>query len=78
MNTVRLLTSQKAINDVLQNEYKERICFLSVRGCVEYTPNGNADSFMEIYKQLPDPLPINNKAIEKLNFKAFETKAIKL
>ncbi|WP_407425079.1 hypothetical protein [Treponema sp.] len=78
LNTVRLLTSQKSINDVLQNDFKERLCFLSARGCVEYTPNGNADSFMEIYKQLPDPLPINNKLIEKRNFKAFETKAIKL
>lgn len=78
LNTVRLLTSQKAINDVLQNDFKERFCFLSARDCVGYTPNRNADSFMEIYKQLPDPLPINNKSIEKLNFKAFETKAIKL
>ena len=78
LNTVRLLTSLKKINDVLQNDFKERLCFLSARGCVEYTPNGNADSFMEIYKKLPDPLPINNKLIEKHNFKAFETKAIKL
>lgn len=74
MNTVRLLTSRKAINDVLQNDFKERLCFLSARGCVEYTPNGNADSFMEIYKQLP----IKNKSLEKWKFKAFETKAIKL
>lgn len=78
LNTVRLLTSRKAINDVLQNDFKERLCFLSARGCVGYTPNGNADSFMEIYKQLPDPLPIKNKSLEKWKFKAFETKAIKL
>lgn len=78
LNTVLLLFSQKEIKNTLKNDFKERLCFLSAKGCVEATPNSNADSFMEIYKHLPDPIPIHNKAIEKRYFKAFETKAIKL
>jgi hypothetical protein len=78
LNTVLLLCSQNEINDKLQNDFKERVCFLSAKGCVKATPNSNADSFMEIYNHLPDPIPIHNKAVEKRNFKEFETNAIKL
>lgn len=78
LNTVFLLCSIKKINDILQGDFKGRYCFLSAKGCVKSTPNGNADSFMEIYNLLPDPIPIKNKAMEKRNFKAYETNAINL
>ena len=78
LNTVRLLCSLTEVNNVLQNDFKERLCFLSAKGCVKNTLNGMADSFLKIYKQLPDPIPIHNKSIENRNFKAYETNAIKI
>lgn len=53
-------------------------CFLSARGCVDATPMGMADSFMDIYNKLPNPLPIDNKSITNRGFLAFETKVVKL
>lgn len=78
LKTVLRLCEVKEIQTFLE-DFKDRCyCFLSAQGCVDVTPNNMADSFMEIYKKLPDPLPIDNSAITKRGFKAFETKVIRL
>lgn len=78
LNTVLTLSKIPAFQSFL-NEFQGRCyCFLSAQGCVEATPDGMADSFMEIYQKLPDPLPINNSSITRRGFQAFETKVVKL
>lgn len=58
--------------------FKERLCYVSASGCVTETPFNMADSFMEAYKNLPEPLPLNNKSIERRGFKAYQTNVVKL
>lgn len=78
LNTVLILSKIPEFQSFL-NEFQGRCyCFLSAQGCVEATPDGMADSFMEIYQKLPDPLPINNASITRRGFQAYETKVIKL
>ena len=78
LNTVLILSKIPEFQSFL-NEFQGRCyCFLSAQGCVEATPDGMADSFLEIYQKLPDPLPINNASITRRGFQAFETKVIKL
>lgn len=78
LKTVMRLCEVKEIQDFL-DEFKGRCyCFLSAQGCVDVTPDNVADSFMEIYKKLPDPLPIDNSSIAKRGFRAFETKVVRL
>lgn len=78
LNTVLILSKIPEFQSFL-NEFQGRCyCFLSAQGCVEATPDGMADSFLEIYQKLPDPLPINNTSITRRGFQAFETKVIKL
>ena len=78
LNTVLTLSKIPEFQSFL-NEFQGRCyCFLSARGCVDATPDGMADCFMEIYQKLPDPLPINNTSITRRGFQAFETKVVKL
>lgn len=78
LNTVLLLSKIPEFQSFLNEFQGNCYCFLSAQGCVDVTPNNVADSFMEIYKKLPDPLPIDNFSITKRGFKAFETKVIRL
>lgn len=78
LNTVVMFSKIPEIKAFL-NQFEGRCyCFLSADGCVDSTPMGMADGFMEIYQQLPDPIPINNNSIIKRGFQAFETKVVKL
>ena len=78
LNTVVALSKIPELKAFLDQYKGCCYCFLSAQGCVEATPSGMADSFMEIYQKLPDPLPINNNAIARRGFLAFETKEVKL
>ena len=78
LNTVLTLSKITDFQEFLNKFQGHCYCFLSAKGCVDATPDGMADSFMEIYGKLPDPLPINNTAITRRGFQAFETKVVKL
>lgn len=58
--------------------FQKRLCYVSASGCVTGTPFNMADGFMEAYKNLPEPLPLNNKAIESRGFKAYQSNVVKL
>ncbi len=58
--------------------FQNRFCFVSANGCVTESPFNMAAGFMEAYKNLPEPLPLNNKSIEKNGFKAFQSNVVKL
>ena len=51
---------------------------MSASGCVTETPFDMANGFMEAYKNLPEPLPLNNASIERRGFKAYQTNVVKL
>ena len=78
LNTVLILSKIPEFQSFMSEFQGRCYCFLSAQGCVEATPDGMADSFMEIYQKLPDPLPINNASITRRGFQAFETRVIKL
>lgn len=77
LNAVRMLDGIPEIKSFLDG-FNGRYCYLSAKGCVDFTPSGMADSFMDIYRLLPDPLPINNTSISSRGFLAFESKVVKL
>lgn len=58
--------------------FQKRLCYISASGCVTETPFNMADSFMEAYKNLPEPLPLNNKTIENKGFKVYQSNVVKL
>ena len=76
---VQFLMKSPKIKQYLQH-FKKRICYLSVPDGVrmEYSPNGMADSFSEIYKNIPDPNPIKCRTFERNGFEAYETKVVRL
>lgn len=78
LRTVVALDKIPAIKEYLKQFDGKCYCFLSANGCVDATPHNLADSFMEIYQKLPDPVPIINSSISKRGFLAFETKVVKL
>ena len=78
LKTVVVLNRIPAIKAFFEQYSGRCFCILSARGCVDVTPHNMADSFMEIYHKLPDPIPIPNSTITKNGFKAFETKVVKL
>lgn len=78
LNTVLTLCKVPAIKSFFEQFEGRCYCFLSARGCVDETPDGMANGFMEIYQNLPEPLPINNSAISRRGFQAFETRVVKL
>ena len=58
--------------------FQKRLCYVSANGCVTETPFNMADGFMEAYKNLPEPLPLNNKTIENRGFKAYQSNVVML
>lgn len=78
LKTVIALDKEPAIKTYLSQFYGKCYCYLSAKGCVDVTPDSMADSFMTIYNKLPDPIPIQNNAIAKRGFQAFETRVVKL
>ena len=78
LNTVLTLCKVPTIKFFFEQFEGRCYCFLSARGCVDETPEGMANSFMEIYQNLPEPLPINNSAISRRGFQAYETRVVKL
>ena len=76
-NCLRMMNESQKIMDYL-NQFESRLCILSAKGCVEVSPMGMADGFIEIYNNIPDPMPMNCATFERLGFEAYETKAVKL
>ena len=77
LNMVRMLNEAPQSRQFSES-FNQRLCYVSACGCVTETPFNMADSFMEAYKNLPEPLPLNNKSIESRGFKAYQTNVIKL
>lgn len=77
LNMVRML-----YNAPLSRRYYESfqncLCYVSANGGVTETPFNMADGFMEAYKNLPEPLPLKNTTIERIGFKAYQSKEVKL
>ncbi len=79
----QLLNMVRMLNEAPQSwqyceSFQKRLCYVSASGCVTETPFNIADGFMEAYKNLPDPLPLNNKSIENRGFKAYQSNVVKL
>lgn len=60
------------------DKFERRICYVSAKGGVEYSPNGMADSFNEIYNNIPTPNPIKCSTFARRGFEAYETRVVKL
>lgn len=74
--TLNILSKSDCWN--LINEFSHKQCFLSCRDSAVSTPFQMADGFMRIYEELPDPIPMRAKQIERLGFEAWETCDIRL
>lgn len=77
LNMVRMLHESSQSRQFCES-FRNQICYVSASGCVTETPFNMADGFMEAYKNLPEPLPLNNKSIENRGFKAYQTNVVKL
>ena len=77
LNMVRMLHEAPRSRQFCES-FQKRFCYVSASGCVTETPFNMADGFMEAYKNLPEPLPLNNKSIENRGFKAYQTNVVKL
>ena len=77
LNMVRMLHEAPQSQQYCES-FQNRLCYVSANGCVTETPLNMAAAFMEAYNNLPDPLPLNNKAIEKRGFKAYQSNVVKL
>lgn len=78
LSSVMFLCSIPAVKTYI-GQFKHRTCYLSATGCVGVdSPENIAGGFMSIYENLPDPVPIQNKAIENRGFEAYETNTIHL
>lgn len=77
LNMVRMLNEAPQSCNYCES-FQKRLCYVSASGCVTETPFNIADGFMEAYKNLPDPLPLNNKSIENRGFKAYQSNVVKL
>lgn len=80
---IQLLNMVKMLHDAPQSRqycesFQKRLCYVSASGCVTASPFNMADGFMEAYKNLPEPLPLNNKSIETRGFKAYQSNVVKL
>lgn len=79
----QLLNMVKMLHDAIGSRkycesFQNRLCYVSASGCVTETPFNMAAGFMEAYKNLPDPQPLNNKSIENRGFKAYQSNVVKL
>lgn len=77
LNMVRMLHEAPRSRQFCES-FQKCFCYVSASGCVTETPFNMADGFMEAYKNLPEPLPLNNKSIENRGFKAYQTNVVKL
>lgn len=77
VSCVLFLMNSDAITQYI-GQFTKRVCYVSAKGGIEYSPNGMADSFNEIYNNIPDPNPIKCSTFAKRGFEAYETKVIKL
>lgn len=77
VNCLLMMKQSKPIMDCF-GKFQHRCCILSAQGCVECDTYGLADGFTEIYKNIPDPLPMRCATFGRLHFEAYETKAVKL
>ena len=77
LNMVRMLHEAPQSRQFCDS-FQERLCYVSASGCVTETPFDMANGFMEAYKNLPEPLPLNNASIERRGFKAYQTNVVKL
>ncbi len=75
--TLHLLFESPRVKTFIE-KFNHKICVLTVGSVPVSSPNGMADGFYQIYKMLPDPIPINAKLITNRGFKAFETRNVKL
>ena len=77
LNMVRMLHETPQSRQFCDS-FQERLCYVSASGCVTETPFDMANGFMEAYKNLPEPLPLNNASIERRGFKAYQMNVVKL
>ena len=77
LNMVRMLHEAPQSRQFCDS-FQKRLCYVSASGCVTETPFDMANGFMEAYKNLPEPLPLNNASIESRGFKAYQTNVVKL
>lgn len=77
LNMVRFLHEAPQTRQYCES-FQKRLCYVSASGCVTETPFDMAAGFMEAYKNLPDPVPLENKAIENKGFKAYQSNVVKL
>lgn len=77
LNMVRMLHEAPQSRQFC-GSFQKCLCYVSANGCVTETPFNMADGFMEAYRNLPEPLPLNNKAIESRGFKAYQSNVVKL
>lgn len=80
---IQLLNMVRMLHDATDSRlycksFQKRLCYVSASGCVTATPFNMAAGFMEAYKNLPDPQPLNNKSIENRGFKAYQSNVVKL
>lgn len=78
LNYLKFVTAIPAVRTYC-NSFKNRLCFVSAKGCVEVpSPDGMADGFMNIYNLLPDPLPVSNQSLERMGFSAYASNVVNL
>lgn len=82
MQFLRFLQFVNTIDEVKDyiGKFRTHQCIISATGTPELptSPGGIAAGFMEIYTHLPDPLPLPHQGIERLGFRAFQTKVVHL
>lgn len=77
LNMVRMIHEASGSRQYCES-FQKRLCYISASGCVTETPFDVANGFMEAYMNLPDPLPLENKSIERRGFLAFQSNVVKL
>ncbi len=82
MQFFRFLQFMKGIDAVWSfvSAYRHMLCVISAKGtpALPATPGGVAEGFMQVYDELPDPLPIQHQGIARLGFEAIQTKVVRL
>lgn len=73
-----IMLHKASLSRQFYESFNKRLCYVSAAGCVTASPLNMADGFMEAYKSLPDPIPLDNKSIELRGFKAYQSNVVKL
>lgn len=78
LSYLKFMTAIPAVKNRCE-AYANKVCYVSAKGCVAVpSPGGIANGFMDIYDQLPDPLPIANQSLERMGFTAFASNFVTL